>query len=74
MAAWHQASSEVKGLSGAFGTLRAQPYGRALLAVVAAGHFAFGAFGLIQASFRHIDAPDLDETDDAVAAAARSIT
>lgn len=72
-AAWHQASSEVKGLAGAFAALRAQPYGWALLAVVAAGHFAFGAFGLIQARFRHIDAPDIDRTDDAVAAALRSV-
>jgi len=70
-AAWHQASSEVKGLAGAFAALRAQPYGWALLAVVAAGHFAFGAFGLIQARFRHIDAPDIDETDDAVLKALR---
>jgi hypothetical protein len=70
-AAWHQASSEVKGLAGAFAALRAQPYGWVLLAVVAAGHFAFGAFGLIQARFRHIDAPDIDETDDAVLSAFR---
>lgn len=73
-AAWHQASSEVKGLSGAFAALRAQPYGWVLLAIVAAGHFAFGAFGLIQARFRHIDAPDIDRTDDALADAVRSLT
>jgi hypothetical protein len=72
-AAWYQASSEVKGLAGAFAALRAQPYGWVLLAIVAAGHFAFGAFGLIQARFRHIDAPDIDQTDDAVAAALRSV-
>ncbi|MDO9426676.1 MAG: DUF1206 domain-containing protein [Methylobacterium sp.] len=70
-AAWYQASSEVKGLAGAFAALRAQPYGWVLLAIVAAGHFAFGAFGLIQARFRHIDAPDIDETDDAVLRAIR---
>lgn len=72
-AAWYQASSEVKGLPGAFAALRAQPYGWVLLAIVAAGHFAFGAFGLIQARFRHIDAPDIDQTDDAVAAAIRAV-
>lgn len=72
-AAWYQASSEVKGLAGAFAALRAQPYGWVLLAIVAAGHFAFGAFGLIQARFRHIDAPDIDQTDDAVAAAIRAV-
>jgi hypothetical protein len=44
-----------------------------LLAIVAAGHFAFGAFGLIQARFRHIDAPDIDQTDDAVVAAIRAV-
>ena len=73
-AAWHQASSEVKGLAGAFAALRAQPYGWVLLALVAAGHFAFGAFGLIQARFRRIDAPDLDKADDAVARVVRSVT
>ncbi|MCJ2035110.1 DUF1206 domain-containing protein [Methylobacterium sp. J-068] len=72
-AAWYQASAEVKGLAGAFAALRAQPYGWLLLAIVAAGHFAFGAFGLIQARFRHIDAPDLDQTDDAVVAALRAV-
>lgn len=72
-AAWYQASSEVKGLAGAFAALRAQPYGWVLLAIVAAGHFAFGAFGLIQARFRHIDAPDIDQTDDAVVAAIRAV-
>ncbi|WP_246686376.1 MULTISPECIES: DUF1206 domain-containing protein [unclassified Methylobacterium] len=71
VAAWYQASSEVKGLSGAFQALRAQPYGRILLAIVAAGHVAFGAFGLIQARYRRIDAPDIDQADDAVARAVR---
>jgi hypothetical protein len=71
-AAWTQASSDASGLSGAFSALRAQPYGWALLAVVAAGHFAFGAFGLIQARYRHIDAPDLDEGDGVLARAVRA--
>ncbi|GJE15913.1 DUF1206 domain-containing protein [Methylobacterium marchantiae] len=73
VAAWYQASSEVKGLAGAFSTLRSQPYGSILLGIVAAGHLAFGIFGLIQARYRHIDAPDLDETDDAVMRAVRSL-
>ncbi|GBU17071.1 MULTISPECIES: DUF1206 domain-containing protein [Methylobacterium] len=68
-AAWTQASSEAEGLSGAFRALRSQPYGSVLLAVVAAGHFAFGAFGLIQARYRRIDAPDIGGTDDALASA-----
>jgi len=72
-AAWHQRSSEAKGLSEAFALLRAQPYGWILLGLVAAGHAAFGAFGLIQARYRHIDAPDIDRVDDAAGAAARAL-
>ncbi|SFK96209.1 DUF1206 domain-containing protein [Methylorubrum salsuginis] len=72
-AAWTQGPSEAHGLSGAFAALRAQPYGWVLLAVVAAGHFAFGAFGLIQARYRHIDAPDLGEADAALERAKRSV-
>jgi hypothetical protein len=72
-AAWTQGPSEAHGLSGAFAALRAQPYGWVLLAVVAAGHFAFGAFGLIQARYRHIDAPDLGDADDALERAKRSV-
>ena len=71
-AAWTQASSEATGLSGAFSALRAQPYGWVLLAIVAAGHFAFGTFGLIQARYRHIDAPDLGDADGALTKAVRA--
>lgn len=73
-AAWHQRSSEAKGLAEAFTLLRAQPYGWILLGLVAAGHAAFGAFGLIQARYRRIDAPDIDRVDDAAGAAARALT
>lgn len=72
-AAWHQSSAEAKGLGDAFAVLRAQPYGTLLLALVAAGHMAFGAFGLIQARYRRIDAPDVDRVDDEAAAAARRL-
>lgn len=72
-AAWTQASSDAKGLSGAFEALRDQPFGWALLAIVALGHFAFGAFGLIQARYRRIEAPDIENADDAVARAARAL-
>ncbi|MEH3061296.1 MAG: DUF1206 domain-containing protein [Methylobacterium radiotolerans] len=72
-AAWHQRSSDAKGLAEAFALLRAQPYGWILLGLVAAGHAAFGAFGLIQARYRHIDAPDIDRVDDAAGAAARAL-
>ena len=60
-------------MAGAFSALRAQPYGSVLLGIVAAGHLAFGVYGLIQAWYRHIDAPDLDETDDAVLRAVRNL-
>ncbi|GJD80332.1 membrane protein [Methylobacterium gregans] len=73
VAAWYQRSSEVKGLGEAFRLLRQQQYGWILLAVVAAGHVAFGAFGLIQARYRRIDAPDIDDTDDAAAKAFRAL-
>ncbi|SDN45934.1 protein of unknown function [Methylobacterium phyllostachyos] len=73
-AAWHQRSSDAKGLGEAFALLRAQPYGSILLGLVAAGHAAFGAFGLIQARYRHIDAPDIDRVDDAAGEAARALT
>jgi len=73
-AAWHQRSSEAKGLAEAFALLRAQPYGWILLAVVGSGHAAFGVFGLIQARYRRIDAPDIDRVDDAAGAAVRALT
>ncbi|MHC2106236.1 MULTISPECIES: DUF1206 domain-containing protein [unclassified Methylobacterium] len=73
-AAWHQRSSDAKGLTEAFALLRAQPYGWILLGLVAAGHAAFGAFGLIQARYRHIDAPDIDRVDDAAGAAVRALS
>ena len=73
-AAWTQGPSEAHGLSGAFAALRAQPYGWVLLAVVAAGHFAFGAFGLIQARYRHIDAPDIEGADAALDRAKRAVS
>ena len=74
VAAWYQRSSEVKGLAEAFALLRRQEYGAWLLGIVAAGHVAFGAFGLIQARYRHIDAPDIDRADDAAARALRELT
>ena len=58
LAAVHSSSAEAKGLGGALQVLRAQPYGWVLLALTAAGLFAFGLFGLVQARYRHIDPPD----------------
>lgn len=62
LAAVQSSSSEAKGLGGALQALREQPYGWALLAVTAAGLFAFGLFGLVQAWYRHIDPPDAFDT------------
>ena len=69
LAALHSNSSEVKGLGGALQSLRSQPYGWVLLGITAAGLFAFGVFGLVQARYRRIDAPDVKDVG---AAAARS--
>lgn len=56
-AAVHANAREAKGLAGALQTLQQQPYGWALLAAAAAGLFAFGAFMLVTARYRRIDAP-----------------
>lgn len=71
LAAWHASSSQVHGLGGALEALERQPYGWVLLALTALGLFAFGLFGLIQARYRHIDAPDLDDAKAAVARVGR---
>lgn len=70
LAAWHSRSSDVEGLGGALEALQAQPYGWVLLGITAAGLFCFGLFGLVQARYRHISAPDLD---DATALAAQGL-
>jgi hypothetical protein len=67
LAALHSNSSEVHGLGGALQSLQAQPFGGILLGVVAAGLLAFGVFGLVQARYRHLDAPDLKDAGNAVA-------
>jgi hypothetical protein len=59
MAAWRASSGEVKGLGGALELLREQPYGAFLLLATALGLAAFGAFGLVQARYRRVDAPDV---------------
>lgn len=67
LAALRSSSSEVQGLGGALQTLQQQPYGWVLLALTAIGLFAFGLFGLVQARYRHIDAPGIDDAKAAVA-------
>jgi hypothetical protein len=71
LAAWHANSAEAHGLGGALQALEQQPYGWLLLALVALGLFAFGVFGLVQARYRHIDAPDLDDAKAALAQVGR---
>jgi hypothetical protein len=73
LAALRSSSSQVRGLGGALEALEAQPYGWALLAVTAAGLIAFGLFGLVQARYRRIDAPDLDDAKAAVATGIRRL-
>jgi hypothetical protein len=46
---------EATGFAGALMIVKQQRYGAALLAIVAAGLFAFGAFGIAEAAFRRID-------------------
>ncbi|MCW8193819.1 DUF1206 domain-containing protein [Proteobacteria bacterium 005FR1] len=48
---------EVSGIAEALGALRNSSYGPWLLAVVAAGLFAFGVYSLLEALYRRIDAP-----------------
>jgi len=66
IAAWHSNAAEARGLGGALATLEGQPYGFALLAVVAVGLFAFGAFGILQGIYRHIDPPTVRDAETAV--------
>jgi hypothetical protein len=61
LAAYHGNSSDARGLGGALRSLQGQPYGWILLAATAAGLAPFGLFGLVQAIYRRIDAPTLDE-------------
>jgi hypothetical protein len=58
VAAWQADPGEARGLGGALLALRAQPFGRALFALVALGLAAFGAFGFVEARYRRIAAPD----------------
>lgn len=72
VAAVQSDSDEARGLGGALEALEDQPFGWALLALVAAGLAAFGAFGFVQAMWRRIEAPD--GPADAIADIARKVT
>lgn len=54
LAGWRTNAGQVKGLGDAFNTLAAQPYGRVMLAVVAAGFVAYGVYCLSRAKYRRI--------------------
>ena len=58
VAAIQAQSSEVRGLGGALDTVQHQSFGWILLAATAAGLFAFGTFGFVQALYRRIRPPD----------------
>lgn len=60
-AAVHANARQAKGLAGALQALQQQPYGWVLLAVAAAGLFAFGVFMLVVARYRRIDAPRVED-------------
>jgi hypothetical protein len=70
LAAVRGSSSQVRGLGGALKALQEQPLGWLMLAITAVGLFAFGLFGLVQARYRRIHAPDMG---DAVASAPDAI-
>ncbi|MER2264231.1 DUF1206 domain-containing protein [Methylobacterium oxalidis] len=73
LAAVHSRSAEAKGLGEALQFIGRQPFGWVLLGVTAAGLFAFGLFGLVQARYRHIDAPDVSDAKAALRNAAASL-
>jgi len=54
LAAWHLRPGEAKMPAGALESVREQPYGRVLLALVAFGLGAFGFFEIVKARYRHI--------------------
>lgn len=57
VAAWQSDASEARGLSGALATLAGQPYGAALLGVVALGLIAYSLYTLVEARYRQIARP-----------------
>lgn len=54
LAGWRTNAGQVKGLGDAFNTLASQPYGRVMLAFVAAGFVAYGVYCLSRAKYRRI--------------------
>lgn len=73
VAAIQSRAAQAKGLGGALEALQAQPHGWIPLGITAAGLFAFGVFGFVEAFYRRIDTPDLDDAKDAIADGIRNI-
>lgn len=59
LAAWHTDAREAKGIAGALGALRAQPYGWILLGITALGLIGYGLFEVAKAFVRQVDAPTM---------------
>ena len=57
VAAWQQDPDEARGLSGTLQTLQQQPYGWALLGLLAIGLVAFGVYSLLEARYRRVAVP-----------------
>ncbi len=55
LAGWQTNAGKVKGLSEAFTTVAAQPFGQVMLFIVATGFVAYGLFCLSQAKYRRIE-------------------
>jgi len=62
LAAYQVDPSEAGGMAEVFATVRRQEYGNLLLAIVAVGLAAFGIYGLIEAIYRRIEMPGLENS------------
>jgi hypothetical protein len=59
VAAYQADPSEAGGLGKTFSALQQQPFGSYLLAFVAVGLFAFGAYSVLESLYRRVDPPSL---------------
>jgi len=55
VAAWQHNPGQARGLSGALATVAQQPFGPALLVVVALGLFAYGVYSFAEARYRRVN-------------------
>lgn len=62
VAAWKFNSGEAAGIAGALRTLRQQPYGPSILGATGLGLFSYGAFEVIQAFVRRLNATAVTES------------